>query len=44
MHNPMQIIERDETRTASRKAAQLETAAHPAPPPVHPPPTVTATI
>lgn len=28
-----QIIERGATRTASRKASQLETAAHPAPPP-----------
>ncbi|KAL4422990.1 hypothetical protein ABPG77_005470 [Micractinium sp. CCAP 211/92] len=28
-----EIIDRDATRTASRKAAQLETAAHPAPPP-----------
>ncbi|KAI7844484.1 hypothetical protein COHA_001943 [Chlorella ohadii] len=38
-----EIIERDETRTASRKAGQLETAARPAPPP-HPAPTVTAHV
>lgn len=39
-----QIIERDETRTASRKAGQLEAAPHPAPPPAHLPPTVTAHV
>lgn len=39
-----QVIDRDETRTASRKAGQVE-APYPAPPPPsHPAKTVTATV
>ncbi|PRW33672.1 H(+) hexose cotransporter 2 [Chlorella sorokiniana] len=39
-----EIIERDETRTASRKAGQLEAAPAPAPPPVHPAPQAQAVV
>jgi hypothetical protein len=44
---PLQIIGRDEARTASRKAGQMEgAAAHPAAPPIEavPPKTVTAHV